>query len=1758
MASLLGWVGKKIKGAEQTVQRDIVKPVANVVHRDVVSPIANAPSAVDNYANKSAVGRGLQTIGLGALRSGVGTVQGIAGLDDALNHKLGLYQGTSPFSRSLDKLAKNTDITAKENHSNPLLYHGAQTASDLLQFATGGGELKAGVKLAETAPRIGKVVRPTIKATNTIENGAARVTQGLRSGNVAQRVIGRTAQNVLSPKYQATNAAFTALQSGKDISQGKKVTPREVATNLAMGGVAFPAAGAVGHEVAAPAVKLAGKAVKQSGQVAIKAGEKALTTPDIRVNLKDQNTLRDHADYLSGAYKPKNSDLNQLLADVRTIGQKYGVNLHSGTFADRLNRNNAILDQIGKKNRSLSEGGYIRVPGGGEKPNMASGKVPEQSASMPSIAPQGKVSSSSILDPLAALKQEALKYKSADEFVNSQVKKPVYKQTAFEKKFAKSTKKATENAGFTNLKATDTPETPEYIAKRITGLEDNVNRLGENWFGPEKHAWNKQLLEHYKAKQQLTDLYNQAHAGAKAPQPTQAPSALPGIPSRLGESTPQASLSQHTTPRTPIELPKARKESVKLGQTGVREQGNSSAPFDSTQYIAEQTKLQQAAQGKSSKLGTLRKEVSTKMIDALSPIEKPVEAVVGRQGALPLRNQLDRSLRADTLAGQFAKDNGLHDIVNSVPDTKAFDQYLIAKHAQDLEANGVKTGRNLEADKQLIDQLSPTHEAAAKNLSNYNNKLLDQTVKYGLISKDTAAYLKQKYPNYVPFDRIFSDTELANRHTGTGGSPASLSKQTVVQRIQGSDRQISSPLENILAKTHDVVAQGERNLAAKEIIKTKDLPGNPLGIVPLRTASDVKARIDLYSQAKELKPAQAKLQHLLKTQDKWARKLQSQLDSLNQKGLEASLKAQQSKAPAPILSGNRDVLMGTKRISNPMRDIPTLTGTVKTKQFSRAMTATETKKMVNNLVNMTKPELERIKSRIATKENKLAPVIDQIEELRTAVEGVKNNRQALIDEARLHSDALAKGKDTIATITDGIKEVYEVSPEVAAAAKSLNKQQLGLVGKILSYPTRALRLGATGINVGFTAANITKDVATAALNSEHPFRASVANPRVFVDALAASFWHSGKNYAELTRQGAGGTSFDIARNAAPDTIKKIRSERNVGTRVLYTVRHPSELLRAVEDTIGRSEELGRALQYFGNKNAALHEGKSLEQATQYGADAARNNTTNFARAGEYGRVLNSVLPYFNAGIQGSRTLVRNIKNRPVQTTSKLVIGSFVPIATVTAWNLNDPARKEAYDDIPDYEKQGNIIIVPPNPHKDPVTGRWNVIKIPVSQEVANANNVVRNGVEALSKDAKFNFAQMAANLSGTATSLNLGNTRQILNQVTPQAIKPAIEVATNQNLYTGNKIVPDSKANLAPKDQYGDYTSGTAKVLGRLTNTSPYQLDNAIKTTFAGAGQNAVNISDNALAKAKVIQPSEVKGKSFNSGVTDRFYTAAGGSGYTNADKAFADARKKLSSVPSFQNLSPDDKAKELNRLQNDLTTTEVRKYDAKYSTGQYAPTNATSQKKLTKNQTAILENGLDVNNYTKTTADKAAVTTASSTPLQKYQTALKNYNEKQKTMTSVQKYAAQQSIAKLSVQKDYSNDVISLYGLSKAKLNSYFSTQEKGVDKQAVYKQLQAYDQALYDSGLSSTLKLKYGLSTASKGGKGTKGGKGKKGSATTGLSTNLHLKAPKAKKFTTPKVASVYKKPNLRAQKTVAYSAPKITITNKDSALRKLLATS
>lgn len=746
-----------------------------------------------------------------------------------------------------------------------------------------------------------------------------------------------------------------------------------------------------------------------------------------------------------------------------------------------------------------------------------------------------------------------------------------------------------------------------------------------------------------------------------------------------------------------------------------------------TDEYLKQLKQEQQITGAKPSLKPIKliEDIKTKLVDSTAPIEDILFKTIKKNNLVispekNISNQIDRVLRSRELAGQFAKDNGLVDAIKGVPDINKLDQYLIAKHSS--EVNTI-TGRNIQADKQLVNQLQGEYEPYAKQVIQYGQKLLDYSVESGLVSPQLATQLKKQYPSYVPLNRIFSEIEKATPQ-GTGKGVASLSKQTIVQKLKGSERTIANPTESLLTKTLDAFSQGERNISGKLLASYKDLPNNPFLIRELKSG-----------------------------------------------------------------------------------------------------------------------------------------------------------------ESATH---------TFSFLDNGIKRTFETTPEIANSAKFLDKRQLGLIGNILAMPVRLARVGITGINLPFIGSNLARDQVGAFINSDKALKTSIANPKVFLQSLFTAIGH-GKEYDNWIRAAGGGTSFDISRSAPNVTVKQIRSNRNIGTKIAYIVTHPGELLRTVENVIGRSEEMTRLQQFIGTRDALLKEGRTLNDANILAAKASRENTVNFARSGDWGKALNSVFMYLNAGIQGSRTLMRNLSQRPLQTASKIAISTFFPVATITAWNMGDDKRKEAYNDIQDWEKDNNLVLVPPNPTKDPKTGKWNVIKIPLPQGVSNLTVPVRKSIEGIYGSDGATAKDVGLALIGTSTSLNVQSPNALLGQFIPQAVKPELEMSLNKNLFTGSDIVPkyiDGKpsSSLLPEQQVREDTSGTARIIAKPLGVSPIKIEQFTKSTLGGVGSQLLNASDQALSSMGLIPKEQVGGQSINEGFSSRFTEATGGKQlsdlYNSIDKA--------------------------------------------------------------------------------------------------------------------------------------------------------------------------------------------------------------------------------------------------------------------------------
>ncbi len=87
------------------------------------------------------------------------------------------------------------------------------------------------------------------------------------------------------------------------------------------------------------------------------------------------------------------------------------------------------------------------------------------------------------------------------------------------------------------------------------------------------------------------------------------------------------------------------------------------------------------------------------------------------------------------------------------------------------------------------------------------------------------------------------------------------------------------------------------------------------------------------------------------------------------------------------------------------------------------------------------------------------------------------------------------------------------------------------------------------------------------------------------------------------------------------------------------------------------------------------------------------------------------------------------------------------------------------------------------------------------------------------------------------------------------------------------------------------------------------------------------------------------------------------------------------------------------------------------------------------------------------------------------YEDAVTKYSEDKKDMSRVERSKAEHDIQRLKVKKDYDEDTVSLYGMSKSRAYDFLSSDPDG---KALSKKLIAYGDALVDAGLATYNKFR------------------------------------------------------------------------------------
>lgn len=277
-----------------------------------------------------------------------------------------------------------------------------------------------------------------------------------------------------------------------------------------------------------------------------------------------------------------------------------------------------------------------------------------------------------------------------------------------------------------------------------------------------------------------------------------------------------------------------------------RVKGHISFASDSTGFQGLKNMLKDGTFGEAGKKAWSR--LYTEAVDELHPLSDVVADVEKRIGRkLPFSSNPFLNAwaargwagKAITLLQHGDPERGipaLKDIFHSVgkKNLKDFSAFLVALREKDIyDFNSkLKKGEEGSALKATMDPIDagmtirelakkhPEFVEAAKELYRFQQHLIDELVKEGMLSAKAAADMRKRWPHYVPFQRIVDGIDAPS----VGGKKF-VNVGNTIQRFKGSSRDIVDPLESVISNTFRVVSAIERNKVGQSFVKLSRMKG---------------------------------------------------------------------------------------------------------------------------------------------------------------------------------------------------------------------------------------------------------------------------------------------------------------------------------------------------------------------------------------------------------------------------------------------------------------------------------------------------------------------------------------------------------------------------------------------------------------------------------------------------------------------------------------------------------------------------------------------------------------------------------------------------------------------------------------------------------------------------------------------------------------------------------------------------------------------
>jgi len=252
------------------------------------------------------------------------------------------------------------------------------------------------------------------------------------------------------------------------------------------------------------------------------------------------------------------------------------------------------------------------------------------------------------------------------------------------------------------------------------------------------------------------------------------------------------------------------------------------------------------------------------------------------------------------------------------------------------------------------------------------------------------------------------------------------------------------------------------------------------------------------------------------------------------------------------------------------------------------------------------------------------------------------------------------------------------------------------------------------------------------------------------------------------------------RKSIGDFVENVNSSVENGVRFAAFVKARDTFMDSM--TNERQKELGRKLN---SQEITAIEKAAIAKASTL----AKNLTINFNRRGQQGVLINSLYLFFNAGVQGTANFMRGFigpnPSRVKQSAGIAMVGLGGILSLLNeAASDEDENGESFYANIPDYEKERNMIVMKSIYDPDAEPGEYWKIPLPYGYNVFHVLGTVLHETLSGTKDIGEGTSMMTGTIIGSFVPISIGTEASgLLISAAPSAARPFAELVANRNFW---------------------------------------------------------------------------------------------------------------------------------------------------------------------------------------------------------------------------------------------------------------------------------------------------------------------------------------------------------------------------------------